>query len=483
MADDLLLPAADRDRLRRLRDAFDAVGFTYGNLLERLGETEALSVRFNRRQVPRLARRLGDDALGTLARLFLLGVPQPADALGAAAAGAVEVGLARRDGGDLVPLLKVLPFDELLLVIERPDRVLPPGLDPVMAVGSSTVSLAELTVRREAGSALDLGTGTGVHALLAAAHAGRVVATDANPRACRLATVNALFNRIDHVEVREGDWFAPVAGERFGLVVANPPFVMSPRVYATFRDSGRPADELCAELVRRAPQHLETGGFAEVQVQWAVHRGEDWRGRVGAWTVENGCDVCVLRYDTTDADAYAETWVPDALGDGPEYARQFDAWVDHFAASGIEAVGYGLVIMRKRADDRDGWLKFDDVPPREGGCGDSVLGWFARRDYLAATSDEALLGSKLAVPDGVAFAQDAVRAGGEWAARRGRLRRPTGLMWEVAADGGTVALLNACDGQRPLVEVLKELTGGTVPGGAAAVVRQLVERGLLLPVR
>lgn len=72
---------------------------------------------------------------------------------------------------------------------------------------------------------LDMGTGSGVCAVFAAKHARRVVAVDINAAAVRCASVNALLNRLEEkIEVRHGDLFQPVAGQRFDLVLFNPPF-------------------------------------------------------------------------------------------------------------------------------------------------------------------------------------------------------------------------------------------------------------------
>src|SRR5581483_11200196 len=109
--------------------------------------------------------------------------------------------------------------------------------------------LAKLTVRRRVGSALDLGTGCGILALLAADHAGRVVATDVNPRAVNMAAFNARLNGLENVEALTGDLLAPVRGRRFGLIVANPPFVISPESGYLYRDGGRPGDDLLRELL------------------------------------------------------------------------------------------------------------------------------------------------------------------------------------------------------------------------------------------
>lgn len=72
---------------------------------------------------------------------------------------------------------------------------------------------------------LDLGTGSGVAAVRAAMRGARVTATDVNPEAVRCARINALLNHVDErVDVREGDLYEPVRGERFDWVLCNPPF-------------------------------------------------------------------------------------------------------------------------------------------------------------------------------------------------------------------------------------------------------------------
>ena len=74
-------------------------------------------------------------------------------------------------------------------------------------------------------SVLDLGTGSGLGAVFAARRGFRVVGVDINPEAVRCARINVLLNQVeDRVEIRPGDLFAPVAGERFDFVLFNPPF-------------------------------------------------------------------------------------------------------------------------------------------------------------------------------------------------------------------------------------------------------------------
>ena len=96
---------------------------------------------------------------------------------------------------------------------------------------------------------LDVGTGCGIQALQAAEHADRVVATDVNPRALELTALGAALSGIDNVELREGSWFEPVAGEQFDLIVSNPPFVISPENDFVYRDGSGGRDEVSQLVV------------------------------------------------------------------------------------------------------------------------------------------------------------------------------------------------------------------------------------------
>ena len=103
--------------------------------------------------------------------------------------------------------------------------VLPDVFNPAIFRTSELLTrVVDLHVRRNC-RVLDLGTGTGVAAIRAAIRGAQVTAVDVNPEAVRCARINVLLNHVDdRVEVRHGDLFAPVAGERFDRVLCNPPF-------------------------------------------------------------------------------------------------------------------------------------------------------------------------------------------------------------------------------------------------------------------
>ena len=110
---------------------------------------------------------------------------------------------------------------------------------------------------------LDMGTGSGVCAMFAANHARRVVAVDINPVAVRCARINALLNDQDHkIEVRHGDLFEPVRGEKFDMILFNPPFVRgAPK---DSRDRAWRSSDVAERFAAGLRAHLKPGGAALV---------------------------------------------------------------------------------------------------------------------------------------------------------------------------------------------------------------------------
>ena len=132
---------------------------------------------------------------------------------------------------------------------------------------AGTLLLARQVPALAHGSVLDLGTGCGLLALLAARSARRVVATDVVEACVRCTWRNALLNGVEvKVDVRLGDLFAPVAGERFDLVLTNPPQMPTPPGReaagdeAAADDGGHDGWAILDRVIQGAPAHLKPGG-------------------------------------------------------------------------------------------------------------------------------------------------------------------------------------------------------------------------------
>ncbi|MEV5897747.1 methyltransferase [Nonomuraea fuscirosea] len=111
--------------------------------------------------------------------------------------------------------------DELTFAYLSRTIIVPPGVQPITGM-SHLLGEAVLAEVRDGDRVLDMGTGSGVNAVLAASKAAEVLAVDVNPRAVEAARRNAERNGVQ-VEVRVSDVFSAVEGV-FDLIVFDPPF-------------------------------------------------------------------------------------------------------------------------------------------------------------------------------------------------------------------------------------------------------------------
>jgi SAM-dependent methyltransferase len=480
------LPA--RDLLAALRQHLGEAGYAEDGIRQVLGEDSRPFSRHPELAVAR--RRLPEGPFGALIQLFLLGLPLDAgDARRALAPIPLErlsrVGLVERRARGIAATVRLIPHDGLLLACDRATPVstrLP--CDYVDGVIESAPVLAALTVRRPVASTLDLGTGSGVQALLAARHSRRVVAVDINPRALAFTALNSRLNGLRQVACRRGSLFRPVEGRRFDLIVANPPYAVSPESALRFRDSGRPADTFCRALVRQAPRFLREGGWAQILCHWVAGTNEPWWARLRTWVEGAGFDAWLLHDATYDPMAYATFWhAPLRRVSPPAYATGVDRWLRYYRRHGIEAIAAGAIFLRRRARGPN-WLRADEVPAgRLGLAGDQILRTAAAQDYLARLPhDQALL-------DGV-FRRVAGLEGMRWSGGAGRtvvLELEDGLPFRVEVDADSLMLMARCDSRRSLRAVVADLgrTTGRAPTSLAPTllptVRRLVRQGFLVP--
>ena len=155
-------------------------------------------------------------------------------------------------------------YDEFIVehVYGIPILVTPSVFNPKrMRTGEFLVSQLDSSRIGPEAEVLDMGTGSGVCAVFAARHARRVVAVDINASAVRCARINALLNRAEGVvDVRHGDLFDPVAGERFDLILFNPPFKTGEA--RDDRDRAWRANGLGERFAEGLDRHLKPGGAA-----------------------------------------------------------------------------------------------------------------------------------------------------------------------------------------------------------------------------
>ncbi len=459
-----------------------------------------------------VGRRL-DEPVAALTAAFVLGRAVPRRSLDAALPGvgvdgAVRLGLVDAAGAgpddEVRALVDLRPYaavdaagtadwwvvsDQGEVATGRPLRP-----DHVLGVGGASVTLARCTVRRPVARVLDVGTGCGVQALHASRHARAVVATDLSERALRFARLTLALNAVPDgdpgVELRRGDLLEPARGQQFDLVVSNPPFVITPRVTGvpeyTYRDGGLAGDEVVRRLVVGVREVLTPGGVAQLLGNWEDRVGEPFGERLGAWLDASGLDGWVVQREQQDPAEYAELWMRDAGDPGPTRREaMYRAWLDDFAARRVEAVGFGLVTLRRPVSGGPTLRRVEEVPgPLERPLGEHLAACLDAHDWLVGHDDADLLRARLRVAQDVT--EERFHRPGDEDPTVVLLRQGGGFGRVVQADTALAGFVGACDGELTagqIVGALGQLLDEPVAGLTARLVpavRDLVRDGVLL---
>nr|WP_202490204.1 class I SAM-dependent methyltransferase [Streptomyces sp. SID8381] len=496
------LPAADRpDVAARLRDALLAASFTADGLLDLLG-APAYAALARSETVPALRATRGDTPLELLVRLFLLQQPvshaRVADVL--PVEGCLETGwLVRAGQGELAASVDVRPYggldgEDWFIVSDLGCAVGGAGgigsreEGVVLGVGGASTTLAGITVRTPVGSALDVGTGSGIQALHAGRHATRVTATDVNPRALHITALTLALSGAPAADLRQGSLFEPLReGETFDLIVSNPPFVISPGARLTYRDGGMGGDDLCRTIVQQSGERLNEGGFAQFLANWQHVEGEDWQDRLRSW-VPRGCDAWIVQREVQDVTQYAELWLRDAgdhRDDPAEYQARYDAWLDEFEARKVRAVGFGWITLR-RTDSAEPVITVEEWPhPVEQPLGDTVRAHFERVAYLRDHDDAALLDDYFRLAREIV--QEQVGLPGAEDPEHVVLRQHRGMRRATTVDTVGAGFAGVCDGTLSagrILDAIAQLVGEDpvlLRDRTPAQIRLLVEQGFLEP--
>ena len=474
----------------RLRGFLLESGYSEDNLRSKLGLKDLPSSRLrNFARLQDLTRE--PSCITTLARWFWIGIPQDPSAAGKHLPPwfipfALDCGLLHQQGGHLWPEAMLFPSDKFIFAADHTSKIDSADPDLVLWPNPTSRLLSRFTVRRPSRATLDLGTGTGFQALVAAAHSEKVVATDLNSRAVAFALFNTRLNGIENVECLEGNRFEPVAGRKFDLIVSNPPFFITPAAQYLFCDNPLDLDQLCRQLAREAPSYLDEGGYFQMLCEWAEVRGQPWQERLCEWLEGTGCDAWVMKGYAEDPAEYAQERIRTNTASPARDAELYANYMAYYRERKVEAIHGGLVTMHRRSGQN--WVFIEEVQHTpKAPFGDSVLQTFATRDFLQSHgSDDQLLGLKPKLSPDVRLEQVFRQAEGGWKQESLTLRLVKGFELFLGLQPIVAEFLVGCDGRRALGELIGNFaTKADAPLELAQkecldVVRKLIERGFLL---
>ncbi|MBV8930662.1 MAG: methyltransferase [Mycobacteriaceae bacterium] len=327
----------------------------------------------------------------------------------------------------------------------------------VLGVGQGSLTLADLTVRRPGGDVLDVATGSGVQALLAAGHARTVTGTDINARALHVAAFGAALNNLHNVVWHEGSLLEPVAEDTFDLVTLNPPYVISPEntLWRDARPFGGATGGLCRQLVAEVARRLRPDGWATMLASWLHSADEGWSTPVRSWMTELGCDAWVLRFASQDPLTYAHHWLAQTERTSEGFASTLDRWLDYYRNERIDTIATGAIILH-RTQDTHGRTWADDMPGcPTGPAGEQIRRVFDQRDQLSRLADPGrLLDEVLAPLPGTSLDQVLDRGDGEYRPTATHMWVHPGLAISAAVPPVALPVILELDGERPLRDLV-----------------------------
>ncbi len=261
-------------------------------------------------------------------------------------------------GVDLYPCGGLFLFTEPGMIYRAYDW------DHVYHLGADSYMLARLTPRRENSRSLDLCTGSGVHALLAAAHSETVVGADLNPRALAFSNLNARLNGISNCTFLRSDLWDDIPSQQYDLITANPPFIPTPdRSMQLYRTGGDSGEELSRRVVAELPNFLAPGGTLAMVVDYPQLRGNQYVDRLEQWLGETeGWGVAVIDLLVRPNRVYISQHIGFfGAVDPVALERDFCAYLEHYERHQIEQMRFGVVLIRRLAKREPNWKVTADL--------------------------------------------------------------------------------------------------------------------------
>ena len=348
----------------------------------------------------------------------------------------------------------------------------------VTGVNNATRTLSTLTIREPVERALDLGTGCGVQALLAARHAD----TSSRPTSTRARSSYARLNvAAERRRARRprGSLFEPVAGETFDLIVVEPAVRDLARHRAIiFRDSGLGGDAVSRDVVRGAagPPRARAGTRRALQLDLPQPGGRLAAARASGSRAAAATRSCSRTSRSSRSTTRRAGTSRSAATQKPSAARS-TAGSSTTSEKAWPAIGIGAVVLRRRDGDnlRRG---FDLASPATGRAGSHLLRLFAALD-VPLEDDASLLDGRYRLVPGHRLDQSLRYERDGYTVAGVRITLDDGIGLVARIEPTLLPLLFTLDPQRTLRHAVAE--ADVDPEQAAKAIRRLHEAGFVEP--
>ena len=360
----MTLKVGTLEQFRTVRNILERNDYTEDAICKRL-ELESIYEFRSTIELETKSRTI-NDALDLLIALFMDGVSVSEEQLkNLLPAGALEnfeaLDLIGRDAdfpGKCFTTAFLYPVESVYIAS---DRTIPPNQKPhpmpddvvYAAITANTRRFLAALPEKPCGSFLDLCSGTGVAALVAAKrYATHAWSCDVTERSARFAEFNRCLNELENVTVARGDLYEAVGGRRFDRIVAHPPYIPAvredkPRVF--FRDGGEDGEVILQKIFEGLPDHLAADGRFYAVTLATDREGENFEQRIRRWLgpASPDFDVVLMAYDLKRR---PEDIIVPIVARG--WMRHMNPTVELYERLKVTAVFYGAVMIHRKVADR-----------------------------------------------------------------------------------------------------------------------------------
>lgn len=393
-------------------------------------------------------------------------------------------------GGSCLSTVGLYPIQELFIAADRRHGFDSSGATPppdlvFSPMTRETQRFLRLMPRESCNHLLDIGAGSGVAGLIAAAQfARRVTLVDIAARSVRFAEFNVALNGLANVRVLLGDVYAPVAGERFDVIVAHPPYVPAMETEFVFRDAGEDGEQVTRRVIEGLSEHLEAGGQAYCECMLTEREGVDLdervRGMFGASSDE--FDVVIAQGRTVNPLYF----LADQARAGYTSFAQLPLWNAVLDRLHIEALVFVSLLMQRRANARPVITTRRALSPLTTAADMQwVLRWMVGTATWDIDDARRLLSSRPRTVPRTELRSRSTLNDGQWGVQECMLVTLAPFAVEASCPNWYATLLQFCDGRTTVREHLQYLRDTrAVPDTApedlfASMIKQLVDAGLI----
>jgi SAM-dependent methyltransferase len=258
-----------------------------------------------------------------------------------------------------------------------------PPVDTVYpAVLDNTLKFADWLPMQPCEALLDIGTGTGVAALMTAPIAKHVWATDIAARSVHFADFNRRLAGFDNVSVVQGDLYAPVEGLTFDRIVTHPPYVPARKSRFIFREGGEDGEQIIRAIIEGLPRYLRPEGRFFSMVLGSDREGESFEARIRRWLGEHQAEFDVVV--VSDSLKTPADYIAHAVGQNMTNEDEVQFWRELWVGNHTEYLLHGSILIGRH----DGQRPPVTARTQAGrGCQGRHLGWLL--DLQAESSQPA----------------------------------------------------------------------------------------------